>query len=109
MARHYQSPEAMCPFYRMEERNAIHCEGISPDASMTLQWEKPADQYRQRFCYGDWTCCKVARMLWAKYDDPDNLRYMKNETANRNGLGGIPGRERRLWEAFLHQIKGNRP
>lgn len=107
VARHYQSPEAMCPFYRMEERTAIHCEGVSPGATLTLQWKSSADQYRQQYCYGDWTRCKIARALWEGYDDPGYLRCMKCETQNRIGVRGST-REKNLYEEFIQQIK-NRP
>lgn len=109
MARHYQSPWAMCPFYRMEEKTAIHCEGVEPGSTIILRHEESAEEQKNLYCCADWTACPVARMLWAKYDDPANMRIMKNETQNRTGFGRLADRERRLWEEFIAGIKGNRP
>lgn len=103
LARQYQSPEAMCPFYNMEETNAIHCQGVEPGQTLILQSKGSSARYRKSRCYGDWTRCPIARMLWSLHDDPAYLRLMKNETGNKSGLAGLAIREYRQWE------KENRP
>ena len=77
MARQYMTPEAQCPFYRMEEKTAIHCEGIMPGSTIRLFIKKAPEEYRRRHCRGAWTKCPIARMLWSLHDDPKNLCVMK--------------------------------
>lgn len=76
VARYYSSPGAQCPFYRMEEPNTIHCEGVIPDSTIQLYIKKAPAKYRLRYCCGDWKCCPIAKMLWGLHDDPKNLRMM---------------------------------
>ena len=109
MARFYQSPEAMCPFYHMEEKSRIHCEGFAPGWSITIESEREAKLYKEDYCRDKWTLCPIARMLWAQYDDLANLAYMKSETANKSGLRGLPVRERSPWEELTQGIKESRP
>ena len=79
MARYYQSTEAQCPFYNMEDHNKIFCEGIADSMAMIQVYstEEKAKLYIKRYCHCDWTKCRYARMLWAKYDNPDHIRMMK--------------------------------
>ena len=62
----------------MEEPDKIHCEGVGEGWSMTMISESKsvAHEYKKRYCHGDWTQCKIARGLWAKYDDIGDLRMM---------------------------------
>lgn len=78
MARHYATPEAQCPFYRMEETHVIHCEGVVPDSTIRLYLRKAPAQYREQYCRGTWAKCPIAKMLWSLYDDPKNLCGMKH-------------------------------
>ena len=76
MARFYMTPEAQCPFYRMEEPNMIHCEGVVPDSTIRLYLRTAPGEYRRRYCRSSWRKCPIAIMLWSLYDDPGNLRMM---------------------------------
>lgn len=63
MARHYESTQAVCPFYRGEDKTTIYCEGIEPGVTIALAFGKDAKDYKQVFCRCDWEQCKVAKML----------------------------------------------
>lgn len=102
MARHYQSPEALCPFYRGEEANEIFCEAPLSNATLSLYFKSGATKHKRSLCRYDWPQCPIARMLWAMYDDIGEMRNMA-ALKNRNGLHGLPAREHYRWE------KENRP
>lgn len=76
MARHYQSKNARCPFYRMEERaeKRIYCEGVVPTSTTQLVFrgEEKMLEYRRRYCEGCYQDCMIAKMLFRKYDDKNN-------------------------------------
>ena len=74
MPKHYESSAALCPFYRMEEKTVIWCEGPS-DSVMRLLYEQEdtTEKQKTQFCYHTWTNCPIARMLWAQYADPSEL------------------------------------
>lgn len=55
----------------------IYCEGVAPGMTISLAFGRSADDYKQAFCHCDWTECRVARMLWAQYDDVGSMRLMK--------------------------------
>ncbi len=75
MPRHYESSLALCPFYRMEEKTAIWCEGPF-DSALQLTFDTEADKaaQRERRCCNAWTECPLARTLWAQYDELSELR-----------------------------------
>ncbi len=79
MARHYQSPEVQCPFYRMEDRHCIHCEGPEMDWTLIQEFDDAgtAKEYKRCYCHADWPQCRIARMLWAQYEDVGSLRLMR--------------------------------
>ncbi len=68
MGRHTVSYEAQCPFYRAEERNMIYCEGVEDNSSIHTAFAGSAEKYKTRYCCGDWEKCRIAKMLWSKYD-----------------------------------------
>lgn len=68
VGRHTVSYEAQCPFYRAEERNMIYCEGVEDNSSIHNAFAGSAEKYKTRYCCGDWEKCRIAKMLWSKYD-----------------------------------------
>jgi hypothetical protein len=66
MARHYVSPAALCPFYRMEETTKVYCKGVEEGALSIQSWKKDAKTYKDRYCKGSWARCPVAKMLFEK-------------------------------------------
>ena len=69
MARHYESTEARCPFYRGEETMTIYCEGIQDGGTVQLAFGRDAKDYKAAFCRRDWQSCKVAKMLWDMHEE----------------------------------------
>ena len=99
MSYHYESPNAVCPFYRMEHQRFIYCEGLTKDWGLVLEngSVQEAKQYKRDRCYCHWIQCPIAKMLWAQYDDIRYLRDMKG-TTNASGLIGVTRHDRWMWE-----------
>lgn len=76
--RHPQSKSVLCPFYSCEEDVKIHCEGVEPRTSIHLTFRSPTELivYRQKYCDKDFGGCRLAKMLYKKY----NQREVHNET-----------------------------
>ncbi len=76
MAKHNASPVAICPFYKDEDRQKVYCEGIEGSSSTLVTFAVP--DARKEFCtthcrsWG-WEECPVAKMLWAQYEDEDEV------------------------------------
>lgn len=68
MGRHFVSYEALCPFYRAEDKNIIYCEGVEETSSIHNAFPGSAAKYKRRYCCDDWKSCRIANMLWSKYD-----------------------------------------
>jgi len=79
MPKHYVSTEAQCPFYHQEDTDTVWCEGPSDEWSLCQVFEdhQQAELHIENHCHGDWTQCRIARMLWAQHDSLENLRYMR--------------------------------
>lgn len=70
MPRHYESSAARCPFYRMEDRKSVTCEGLGPNWTIKMSKDGKsgnAGGYKRRFCYDRWQECPVAVMLQARF------------------------------------------
>ena len=69
----YESSEALCPYYRMEDSRSIWCEGIDPGGSLqvTSASGKQAAIRKARFCRADWQKCYIAQALTKKYEDSE--------------------------------------
>lgn len=68
MARRYESTQALCPFYKGEEKTTIYCEGVAPGVTTMLAFGRDAKDYKKSFCRSDWHQCKVAMMLSQEED-----------------------------------------
>ena len=70
MARHYESSNAVCPFYRMEDPKAVYCEGINPGWTIRLSKDGKsgsAKGFKRKLCYNLWEQCPIAQMLQRIY------------------------------------------
>lgn len=70
MPRHYESSAARCPFYRMEDRKSVSCEGFGPNWTIKISKDGKngnASGYKKHFCYDRWEECPVARMLQERF------------------------------------------
>ena len=66
----YSDPNVQCPFYDVEERQKVICEGV-PDSARLHVTFKTDDQkrcYKGRYCKKDWRRCMIAHMLEEKYE-----------------------------------------
>ncbi len=68
MGRHFVSYEAQCPFYRAEDRKVIYCEGVEQGSSLHNAFAGSAAPYKERYCCARWEDCRIAKMLWNKYE-----------------------------------------
>jgi len=66
----YASPYVVCPFYRHENSQSIHCEGISSNTTVHLVFDprNKKNAYRKKFCERDHMSCPIAKMLYQKYE-----------------------------------------
>lgn len=72
--KHCESKEALCPFYRCEDRRNIHkvyCEGLEKGMStyMVFHSAEIADKYKNDHCYSHYEECRYCKMLYAKYEE----------------------------------------
>lgn len=59
-----------CPYYRYDEGQAVHCEGVEAGCGLRLgfaKWEQK-HRYKAAFCRRGWPECRVAEMLNRKYE-----------------------------------------
>ena len=65
----YISPYVKCPFYKCENSQSIHCEGISEENTIHMIFypARAKNSYRKRVCEKDYTKCPIAGMLNQKY------------------------------------------
>ena len=66
----YESTSALCPFYRGEISCSVICEGVTDRSSVRLTFVRSADakQHLYKFCYNDYSRCRVFSMLYGKYE-----------------------------------------
>lgn len=70
MSKHREDYLVQCPYYREEERQTIHCEGVQSNTGLRLGFSgaRLLQDYKDRFCRDGWCGCMIAKMLNAKYD-----------------------------------------
>ena len=66
----YRDPYVQCPFYDVEEKQKVICEGVPGSARLhvTFQTDGQKKCYKGRLCKSDWKSCMIARMLEEKYE-----------------------------------------
>jgi hypothetical protein len=59
----------VCPYYKFNERQMIHCEGVEDGTAIHLAFSTPQQlqNFRQRFCRSCWKKCLIAEMLNRKW------------------------------------------
>lgn len=65
---------AECPFYKGEEgQSKIYCEGLGDYKTSTLINTLPVEdctKYKLGYCYSQrYATCKIAQILYSKYED----------------------------------------
>lgn len=68
MGRHFVSYEALCPFYKAEDKNMIYCEGVAENSSIHNAFSGSAARYKREYCCKNWESCLIAGMLGSKYE-----------------------------------------
>lgn len=66
MAYRYVNPSAVCPFYRMEDKKMIVCEGPESGLGINVTGDGRGGKvkdYKAKFCYSDWQSCTIAKSL----------------------------------------------
>lgn len=71
--KYKESVAVECPFYKGEERQKLHCEGLEEGCVIHLAFATPQQRsaYRKRLCIKDHKSCSVAKMLYKKWEDMD--------------------------------------
>ena len=46
----------------------IYCEGVEQGSSLHNAFAGSAAPYKERYCCAQWEECRIARMLWSKYE-----------------------------------------
>lgn len=71
MAKRYVSVNAICPFYRSEEKQKVYCEGVKRESSIHLAFGDAKDlkTYMDKHCRGGYETCIIAQALLRKYED----------------------------------------
>lgn len=79
MPRHYESSEALCPFYKREEGSQIWCDGPNGCTYIALSFREhhEADKHKKQFCRCFWTKCPLAIMNWSLFEDVSFLADFK--------------------------------
>lgn len=59
-----------CPYYRGDETQAVHCEGVQDGSRLRLGFlgRKQKRSYAECYCRDNWKVCMIAGMLNRKYD-----------------------------------------
>jgi len=82
MSKLYQSPRAVCPFYKGEESQTVYCEGVLGASSLRLSFAdaKSAQRYKCRNCCDDFENCAVYSVILAVYDEEESKRDKLRES-----------------------------
>lgn len=66
----YKSSYVRCPFYKGENSQSIHCEGISDENTIHMIFS-PANgknAYRKKVCEKDYNNCPIAGVINKRYE-----------------------------------------
>lgn len=71
MGKNWTSEKTLCPYYRCEERQVIHCEGPLPGTSLHLAFNSPRrlKLHKGAYCDGCFDGCIIAKTLNAKWEE----------------------------------------
>lgn len=66
----YLSMYVECPFFHDYVSQELRCEGVKENSSTHIAFSSPAERrdYMHQFCYNNYKNCRVARMLYEKYE-----------------------------------------
>ena len=62
-------PYVGCPYYKYQERQVIHCEGVQDGTALHIAFSTPQqlNDYQKKFCRSCWKNCLIAGMLNRKW------------------------------------------
>ena len=67
------SKRVLCPFYKdcPQGKQKVICEGVENNTSIHLAFGQKKKQYEylEEYCCDDYRSCRIAQMLYKKYDD----------------------------------------
>ena len=84
MKRHI-SNEVVCPFYRSEDGQRVCCEGVEDNSSIHVVFGTPQNKqrYSLKYCCNRYDDCKVAQMLYDKYEGDEDEQVPCEEDNDR--------------------------
>jgi hypothetical protein len=70
MGKHAYGGLVICPYYKYESQQMIHCEGVMPNTALHLAFDAKDKMraYRNAYCEKCYNECLIAGMLNRKYD-----------------------------------------
>ena len=65
MGKHMVHKDAICPFYRHEDKQVIYCDGIVPDSVIHLAFANNTDAkaYKVKYCRNCYRKCPISQLL----------------------------------------------
>lgn len=69
----YDDVNAICPFFLSGDKQRITCEGLIGRSRCINRFDygKEREQYRNKYCDGDYDQCRIYRVLMEKYKEND--------------------------------------
>jgi hypothetical protein len=63
-------PYVVCPYYKKNEKQKIHCEGVENDTALHIAFSTPQklQDYRKQYCRRCWKECLIAEMLNRRWE-----------------------------------------
>lgn len=67
----FRSANAVCPFYRHEERTRVHCEGICGSTSIHVVFTDPKlkHEHKKLFCCNGYINCPLYKLINNPYKE----------------------------------------
>lgn len=85
MSKRYVSGEVDCPFYRSEDAQKLYCEGIGDGTALHLAFASQTEKraYKDSYCCREFGDCRIADMLYSKYEEEANAEIREQENDRR--------------------------
>lgn len=71
----YSHKTFLCPFFRWDERQKIHCE----IGRVSFPDRASAREYTDRYCGGDWKSCTLAQAMMQYYERDEDEQQTKGQ------------------------------
>lgn len=71
LGKRYIAKNVECPFYHSEDAQRLYCDGVQPGTAIHLAFGSKTDlkAYKAKFCLKNHHECRMAGMLYEKYQE----------------------------------------